>query len=36
MMNDIVNRMGKALRQMVDTGLVGRSAGKMGGEFGVR
>jgi hypothetical protein len=33
MMNDIVKRMGKALRQMVDTGLVARSAGKVRGEY---
>ena len=33
MMNDIVRRMGKALRQMRDTGLIGRSEQKVRGEF---
>lgn len=33
MMNDIVKRMGKALRQMQDTGAVARSAEKVRGEY---
>lgn len=33
MMNDIVKRMGKALRQMQDSGIVARSAGKVKGEY---
>jgi len=33
MMNDIVKRMGKALRQMRDTGLVARTTEKVRGEF---
>ena len=33
MMNDIVKRMGKALRQMQDTGIVSRTAEKVNGEF---
>ena len=33
MMNDIVKRMGKALRQMRDTGLVARTDEKSRGEF---
>lgn len=33
MMNDIVRRMGKALRQMVDAGIIKRSAQKVRGEF---
>lgn len=33
MMNDIVRRMGKALRQMVDAGIVARSAEKVRGEY---
>ena len=33
MMNDIVKRMGKALRQMQDVGLVSRTTEKVRGEF---
>jgi hypothetical protein len=33
MMNDIVKRMGKALRQMRDTGMITRAAAKVRGEF---
>ncbi|MBX3578578.1 MAG: hypothetical protein KF723_15340 [Rhizobiaceae bacterium] len=33
MMNDIVKRIGKALRQMRDTGLVTRSSEKLRGEY---
>ena len=33
MMNDIVRRMGKALRQMQDVGLVTRTAEKVRGEY---
>ncbi len=33
MMNDIVKRMGKALRQMRDTGIVVRSNEKARGEY---
>lgn len=33
MMNDIVKRMGKALRQMVDMGIVSRTAEKVRGEY---
>ncbi|WP_133170148.1 hypothetical protein [Kumtagia ephedrae] len=33
MMNDIVKRMGKALRQMRDSGIVTRTAEKVRGEF---
>lgn len=33
MMNDIVKRMGKALRQMVDHGIVARTPQKIRGEF---
>lgn len=33
MMNDIVKRMGKALRQMQDSGAVTRTAAKVKGEF---
>lgn len=33
MMNDIVRRMGKALRQMVDAGIVARSPEKVRGEY---
>lgn len=33
MMNDIVKRMGKALRQMQDSGMVTRSANKEKGEY---
>ncbi len=33
MMNDIVKRMGKALRQMVDNGSVTRTPQKVRGEF---
>lgn len=33
MMNDIVRRMGKALRQMVDAGIVARSHTMVRGEF---
>lgn len=33
MMNDIVKRMGKALRQMQESGIISRSAAKVRGEF---
>lgn len=33
MMNDIVRRMGKALRQMVDAGIVSRAPEKVRGEY---
>lgn len=33
MMNDIVKRMGKALRQMQDAGIVARTSAKIKGEF---
>jgi hypothetical protein len=33
MMNDIVKRMGKALRQMQDSGIVTRTPAKVKGEF---
>jgi hypothetical protein len=33
MMNDIVKRMGKALRQMQDSGIVTRTAEKVRGEY---
>lgn len=33
MMNDIVRRMGKALRQMVDAGIVARTPEKVRGEY---
>ncbi|MGH2812346.1 MAG: hypothetical protein ACRDI1_06495 [Actinomycetota bacterium] len=33
MMNDIVKRMGKALRQMQDVGVVARTAEKVKGEY---
>ena len=33
MMCDIVRRMGKALRQMVDAGIVTRTSEKVRGEF---
>lgn len=33
LMNDVVKRMGKALRQMQDGGIVSRSAEKVRGEF---
>lgn len=33
MMNDVVRRIGKALRQMVDAGIVTRTAAKVRGEY---
>ena len=33
MMNDIVKRIGKALRQMRDTNIIGRTTAKVRGEF---
>jgi hypothetical protein len=35
MMNDIVRRMGKALRQMQDAKIVTRTPQKVKGEFGL-
>jgi len=33
MMNDVVRRIGKALRQMQDAGMVARTAEKVRGEY---